>query len=102
MSLARQQAHEAESDRRAVELCGDGLALARALTKLHALARLPRRWPLEMERTASHPSLARRIQAIEAAAGIPSPPLASPVVAAGRVPGRFVVLGAERIEWLEG
>ena len=100
--LARHQAHEAESDRRAVELCGDGPALARALTKLHALARLPRRWPLEMERTASHPSLARRIQAMRAASGIPSPPLASPVVAAGRVPGRFVVLGADRIEWLDG
>jgi len=102
MRLARHQAHEAESDRRAVELCGDAPALARALTKLHALARLPRRWPLEMERTASHPSLARRIQAIEAAAGIPSPPLASPVVAPGRVPGCFVVLGADRIEWLDG
>jgi len=76
--ISRHQAHEAESDRRAVELCGDGPALARALTKLHALTRLPRRWPLEMERTASHPSLARRIQAIEAAAGIPSPPSPRP------------------------
>ena len=102
MRLARHQAHEAESDRRAVELCGDGPALARALTKLHALARLPRRWPLEMERTASHPSLARRIQAIEAAAGIPSPPLASPVVAPGRVPGCFVVLERTAFEWLDG
>ncbi|PYM57164.1 MAG: hypothetical protein DMD77_13140 [Candidatus Rokuibacteriota bacterium] len=100
--ISRHQAHEAESDRRAVELCGDGPALARALTKLHALTRLPRRWPLEMERTASHPSLARRIQAIEAAAGIPSPPLAAPVVVAGRVPDRFVILGPERIEWLDG
>src|SRR6266850_2305469 len=60
MRVSRHQAHEAESDRRAVELCGDGSALARALTKLHALTRLPRRWPLEMERTASHPSLGRR------------------------------------------
>src|SRR2546422_731100 len=102
MRVSRHQAHEAESDRRAVELCGDGPALARALTKLHALTRLPRRWPLEMERTASHPSLARRIQAIEAAAGIPSPPLAAPVVVAGRVPDRFVILGPERIEWLDG
>src|SRR5713101_7160402 len=102
MRISRHQAHEAESDRRAVELCGDGPALARALTKLHALTRLPRRWPLEMERTASHPSLARRIQAIEAAAGIPSPPLAAPVVVAGCVRDRFVILGPERIEWLDG
>src|SRR5215470_15502192 len=102
MRASRHQAHEAESDRRAVELCGDGPALARALTKLHTLARLPRRWPLEMERTASHPSLARRIQAIAAAAGIPSAPLPAPVVIAGRVPGRLVILGAERIEWLDG
>jgi Zn-dependent protease with chaperone function len=102
MRVSRHQAHEAESDRRAVELCGDGSALARALTKLHALTRLPRRWPLEMERTASHPSLARRIQAIEAAAGIASSPLAAPVVVAGRAPDRFVMLGPERIEWLDG
>ena len=102
LRLARRQAHEAESDRRAVELCRDGEALARALTRLHALARLPRRWPVELERTASHPSLARRIQAIRKAAGTEPAVLGTAVVVESSRPGRFVILGTERVEWLDG
>ena len=53
--LVRHRAHETESDRRAVELCGDPRALARALVKLHALALLPRRLAVEEERRADAP-----------------------------------------------
>lgn len=105
--VARRRAHEADSDRRAVELLGDAEPLVRALTKLHALALVPRRFDGEAERMASHPSLANRIRAIRAAAG-PSAGAASaaapppqPVVA--RAGGdAYVVLAASRIHWLDG
>ena len=65
----RSQGHETESDRRAVELLmGDGEVLARALVRLHMAARLPRRFDRDFEKSASHPSLARRVQSIRAAA----------------------------------
>jgi len=75
LRAARQQVHETPSDLRAVALTGDPGAMIRALIKLHATARLPRRWDPEVERRATHPSLARRIQAIEAAAGHTAAPL---------------------------
>jgi heat shock protein HtpX len=62
----KQQVHEGHSDVRAAELCGDPEALIRALTKLHALGRVPDRW--DREKSYSHPSLVRRIQAIRNAA----------------------------------
>jgi len=62
----KHQAHESHSDVRAAELCGDPEALIRALTKLHALGRVPDRW--DREKNYSHPSLVRRIQAIREAA----------------------------------
>jgi Zn-dependent protease with chaperone function len=97
---ARHKRHESESDRRAAELCGDPEALVRALVKLTLLARLPRRWDAATERMASHPSLARRIQAIR---GAPPPAAAgSPTVLPSTAPGRFVVLDAERVHRLEG
>ena len=101
MGAARQK-HEGESDLRAVELCGDPEALVRALVKLHALAHLPRRWALDFERNASHPSLARRIQAIRAAANTAPARFDRPLVVATATPGSFVVLHSERAEWLEG
>jgi Zn-dependent protease with chaperone function len=64
------QANETASDLRAIALCGNPDALARALVKIHAAGRIGRRWDIEWERHATHPSLARRIQAIHAAAGI--------------------------------
>lgn len=97
-----QQRHEAESDRRAAALCGDAEALARGLIKLTALARLPRRWATDFERHASHPSLARRIQAIRAAAGTAPGRLAAPVVIRTDRPGMIVLLEGERATWLEG
>ena len=62
----KHQAHEGHSDVRAAELCGDPEALIRALTKLHALGRVPEKW--DREKSYSHPSLVRRIQAIREAA----------------------------------
>lgn len=67
-SQHRQQ-NETVSDLRAVDLTGNPEALVRALVKLHVLAHLPRRWAFDFERQATHPSLARRIQAIRGAAG---------------------------------
>jgi Zn-dependent protease with chaperone function len=103
-SLAAHRSHEADSDRRAVALCGDAEALVRALVKLTTLARMPRRWALDFEQHSSHPSLARRIQAIRQAAGTGdgSAAASTVVVLPGREPGRFVVLEGARAHWLEG
>jgi len=101
MGAARQK-HEAESDLRAVELGGDAEALVRALVKLHALAHLPRRWALDFERNASHPSLARRVQVIRAAVNTAPARLDRPLVVSSATTGTFVVLDSERAEWLEG
>ncbi len=110
MVRARQhRAHEAESDRRAVELCGDPEALVSALTKLHALTRVARRWSDVQERRSSHPSLARRIQAIRAAS--PSPDPASSPDSSAPVEGLFlaadssgtaVLLDETKLHWLRG
>jgi Zn-dependent protease with chaperone function len=96
------RAHEAESDSRAVTLSGNSEALVRALIKLHALARLPRRWDPDMERRATHPSLAHRIQAIRVAGGVVATGLEQPVVLRSTEEGRRVVLDQGRIHWLEG
>jgi Zn-dependent protease with chaperone function len=63
------QRNETASDLRAVELTEDAAALVRALVKLNAIARFPRRWDSGLEAQATHPSLARRIQSIRKAAG---------------------------------
>src|SRR5262249_3807405 len=69
------QRNETASDRRAVALTGNADALARGLTKLHTFARLPRRYDVEREQRATHPSLARRIRDLRAAAGLEAAPL---------------------------
>jgi len=97
---ARHQSHEADSDRRAVELLGgDPEPLARALVKLHAIGRLPRRFEPRMEASASHPSLARRLQALRGTAAAQEP---GPTVLESVRAGAVVVLDAERSHWLEG
>ncbi len=63
----RNRQHETESDLRAVALCGDPGALKRALAKLHTANGMPRRLRADAEQMASHPSLARRLQAIDRA-----------------------------------
>lgn len=100
--MVGRKSREVESDRRAVALCGDAEALVRALTKIHALARLPRRWSLEAERAATHPSLAHRIRAIRAVAGSGSRRLEAPSVIGSLTPGTFVVFEPDRVSWLEG
>jgi heat shock protein HtpX len=116
MRLARHQAHEADSDRRAAELCGDPGALARGLVRLHQLALFPRRVELEREQWESHPSLASRLRALRAladqgpeVAGVPSgerptPSLATrpPVALAGAVGGAWLVFETDQAHWLEG
>lgn len=94
--------HEAESDRRAVELCGNPEALVRALVKIHSLNRLPKRWDANTELMSTHPSLANRIRAIREAAGAGHEPLPGPVVLASTEPGGYAILESERIHWLEG
>ncbi len=96
------QRNETASDRRAVELTGDGEALVRALTKLYVVARIPRRLDPELERQATHPSLARRIRDIRKAAGAPPVILetgASFTSADGRILATF---GRDHLEWREG
>ena len=93
---------ERVSDLRAAALCGDASALVRALTVVHALRRIPRRLSPFSEETSTHPSLARRLQAIRQAAGIAPATLASPVVLSSPDLDRAVILDAERAHWLEG
>ena len=95
------QKHETESDLRAVALTGDGEALVRALTKLHVFARVPRRWESEFERRATHPSLARRIQAIRQASGV-EPMAIEPSTFTSAGNGGSVTFRDDRLEWAEG
>ncbi len=96
------QKHETESDLRAVAITGNPDALVRALTKLHAFARLPRRWDSEFEKRATHPSLARRIQAIHAAAGTSPASLAEPAVFLSPDGTRSATFHSDRVEFTEG
>jgi heat shock protein HtpX len=103
-SAGSRQANETASDLRAAALTGDPEAMASALTKLHLLNRVPRRWPHALESAATHPSLARRIQALRAAAPV-SPMAAGPlplaIVRSSR--GNAVVaLESARAHWFEG
>ncbi len=105
--LGRSQAHERQSDLRALELSGDADALIAALTKIHHAMQLPRRWARHGERHQTHPSLARRIRAIgEAAASrglaVHSPPVAETVLRAADDPSTVVILDEDRIHWLRG
>lgn len=106
--MAGSQRREHDSDVRAVELTGDPEALVSALTKIHNLMRMPRRWRERSEGRLSHPSLARRIRAIREAAGlgeadseVEAPP-AVVVVRGAEEPSEVVVLAADRLHWLHG
>jgi len=95
------QQHETTSDLRAVALTGDPEALVRGLTKLHAIARLPRRWDGQFERHATHPSLARRIKAIREAAGR-APATLGEAAAFNAADGTAsVIFRDDRVEWNE-
>ena len=99
---ASHQAHETECDLRAVDLTGDAEAVIRGLSKIHALSRMPRRFSQEFERAATHPSLARRIQAIRAHAALAEPVPEGPTVVASATAGSYVVFDGSRIHWFEG
>ena len=94
--------HETSSDLRAAALTGDPGAMARALTKLHIGSRVPRRWPHDFERAATHPSLARRVQAIHAGGAAAVASLGAPTIIASASPGRHVALDATRAYWFDG
>jgi len=97
MRARSRQKNETDSDLRAIALTGDPDALASALVKLHAMARVPRRWDAKVERHATHPSLARRVQAIRAATGNAPPALARPEEF---ISGETVVtFEADRLRW---
>ena len=96
LRVTRSQQRETESDARAVELCGDSEALIRALATIHSRARVPRRFHPTFAERATHPSLARRIQAIRAAGGVAPSPIAPRAFAGDGVP-RGVLFEAERI-----
>ena len=95
------QKHETASDLRAVALTGNPEALVRALVKLHAIARVPRRWDADLERHMSHPSLKRRIQDIRGAAGTPPAALGDAAVFQSANGTARVVFGDENLEWIE-
>jgi Zn-dependent protease with chaperone function len=109
---AKSQQHETESDLRAAELSGDSEALVRGLVKLHLHARIPRRYAVDMERAASHPSLVRRIQAIRAGSvpagsapadgALGGEELGTPTVIRSPRAGSWVVLDQARSYWLDG
>jgi hypothetical protein len=95
----KRQQNETDSDRRAVELCGSADALARGLTKLNAFARLPRRWDAALEQNATHPSLARRIRDIYAAAGVTPTPMEAPAEFADAAGQTNVTFSHDGVHW---
>ncbi len=94
------QKNETDSDRRAVELTGDGEALARALTKAYAFNKYPRRLAVQVEQQQTHPSLARRLRDIRAAAAT-NPVALTDAVAFTAADGSRVRLEPERLVWAE-
>ncbi|HEY7173178.1 MAG TPA: M48 family metalloprotease [Vicinamibacterales bacterium] len=98
----KRQQNETASDLRALELTGNADALISALVKLHATMHIARRWDPEFERQATHPSLARRIQAIRNAAGTPHPVLGAATELIDPTSSVTVGLHADRLHWTEG
>jgi len=98
----KSQQHETESDLRAAALCGDPESLVRGLVKLHMHARIPRRYDVDIERVASHPSLVRRIQAIRAGGAAAVEQLGAATVVRSTREGSWVVLEDTRSYWLDG
>jgi len=104
MRTSRQKTHETESDQRALALCGDADALVSGLTKLTIAGRMPRRWSAELEKHASHPSLARRLHAIRRVAGLVSAPAPSvdALIASTTQRGALVILDERGVSGLSG
>jgi heat shock protein HtpX len=110
MSLVRvnrARSHETESDLRALQLCEDPESLVSALIKIHARLRLARRWDAAHESVSTHPSLARRIQAIRSAAGERPPATSAPdalhdLFVRGAASDEAVLFEREQMHWLRG
>jgi Zn-dependent protease with chaperone function len=90
---------ETDGDKRAAELTGDPEALVAALTRLHSIGRVPRRWDAATEARSTHPALARRIQALRAPAGQGEP--AATAVVRARTAGEFLVFESDRLRYLQ-
>ncbi len=105
---AQSQSREHDSDLRALELVGEAEPLISALTKIHHLMKLPRRWRADSEGRMSHPSLAKRLRAIRdaaAAQGLAVSEVETPgvlVVRAADDPEQVVILAKDRLHWLHG
>ena len=97
---SHRQKHETESDLRSAALTGQPEVMVRALVKLHEMMKLPRRLDPSAEVHASHPSLARRMQAIRAASGAVADTLQEAVTF--RHESTVVTLHADRVVWAEG
>jgi Zn-dependent protease with chaperone function len=93
---------ETESDLRAAALCGDPEVVIRALIKIHVHGFIPRRWAVDFERQASHPSLTRRIQALRGEAAHALATLDAPVVLSTARDGSVVVFDNARAYWFDG
>ena len=103
---ARRRESETTSDLRAVALTdGNADALVSALTKLHVFSRVPRRWPHALESGATHPSLARRIQALRAAVNAvehPEAHVAAPLAAfRSATAGLVIAFARDRAYWFD-
>src|SRR4051794_4960620 len=101
MRARHRQKNETASDLRAIELTGDPEALASALTALHVIARVPRRWDHRREQNATHPSLARRLRDIRAAAGVAAAPIDAGTPFRATSPEAIVVFEPARLNWQE-
>lgn len=96
------QRNETASDLRAIQLCGDAEALVRGLTRLYTMARHPRRFDQQHERQATHPSLARRIRDIRAAAGLAAASLGDAATFAAADGRTTVTFEQDSVNWFEG
>jgi hypothetical protein len=93
--------NETASDLRAIALCGDAEALAGGLIKVYTLGRIPRRMAGDVERHATHPSLARRIQDIRSAAGAPPAALGEAATFSAAAGPAAVTFLQDRLQWKE-
>ena len=96
------KARETESDLRAAALCGDAEVMIRALIKVHVHGFIPRRWDVDFERQASHPSLTRRIQALRGETAQASASPAAPVLLQTAREGSVVAFDGARAYWFDG
>jgi Zn-dependent protease with chaperone function len=92
---------ESQSDARALELTGDPDLLVSALRSVHDAGLIPRRLDADFEARSTHPTLARRIQAVYALAGrTTEPAAAATLVIACMQRDAYVIADETRIRYL--